>query len=189
MQAMGGGTMMLRHLLSVLLLPAVVVVGIPYVIVTRTSESGSWSTWPLPGIIGTIVGIASIAAGLALVGVTVWHFGTVGRGTLAPWDPPRRLVVTGVYRYVRNPMISGVFLVLLGEGLVLKSTGVLLWAMGFFVINAIYIPLVEEPGLERRFGAPYAEYRRHVPRWIPRRTPWIAEAETEASARSPGERG
>lgn len=113
-----------------------------------------------------------MAAGLVLVGVTVWQFGKVGRGTLAPWDPTRRLVVTGVYRHVRNPMISGVFLVLLGEGLAFGSVGVLLWAVGFFALNATYIPLVEERGLERRFGDQYVEYRRHVPRWVPRTTSW-----------------
>jgi protein-S-isoprenylcysteine O-methyltransferase Ste14 len=112
------------------------------------------------------------AAGIALVGITVRQFATEGRGTLAPWDPTRRLVVNGVYRYVRNPMISGVFLVLLGEAAILMSAGILLWAAAFWVLNAVYIPLVEERGLERRFGASYAEYRRHVPRWLPRTKPW-----------------
>ncbi|HEX2204566.1 MAG TPA: isoprenylcysteine carboxylmethyltransferase family protein [Longimicrobium sp.] len=119
---------------------------------------------------------------MALVAVTVRHFATRGRGTLAPWDPPARLVVAGVYRHVRNPMITDVGLVLLGETLALRSPALLAWTLFFSALNATYIPLVEEPGLERRFGEPYRVYRRHVPRWIPRRTPW---AEGEPGKRVP----
>ncbi len=69
-------------------------------------------------------------------------------------------------------MISGVVLVLLGEALVLRSGAVLEWAAGFFALNAVYIPLLEEWGLERRFGDEYREYKAHVPRWVPSRQPW-----------------
>jgi protein-S-isoprenylcysteine O-methyltransferase Ste14 len=117
---------------------------------------------------GACVGVA----GLALVCATVWQFATAGRGTLAPWDPPRRFVATGLYRHVRNPMITGVLLILLGEAAAFRSAGVLEWAGVFFCINAIYIPLLEEPGLERRFGDEYRAYRAAVPRWIPRLRPW-----------------
>lgn len=98
-------------------------------------------------------------------------FFTLGHGTLAPWDPPRRLVLRGPYQHVRNPMISGVVALLLGEALWFQSPAVLLWAGVFLLINAVYIPRLEEPGLARRFGADYAAYCRHVPRWLPRRTP------------------
>jgi protein-S-isoprenylcysteine O-methyltransferase Ste14 len=94
---------------------------------------------------------------------------------LAPWDPPRRLVVRGPYRYVRNPMISGVVLVLFGEALVLLSRPHLWWALVFLGINAVYIPLVEEPMLADRFGGDYQEYRRNVPRLLPRLRPWTPE--------------
>jgi protein-S-isoprenylcysteine O-methyltransferase Ste14 len=81
-------------------------------------------------------------------------------------------VVRGVYRYVRNPMITGVHLVLLGEALITAS----LPLFGLFliggVINAVYIPLVEERGLVKRFGDEYLIYKRNVPRWVPRLTPW-----------------
>src|SRR5262249_10770128 len=101
-----------------------------------------------------------------------YHFWTRGRGTLAPWDPPRQFVVAGPYRYVRNPMISGVIAILAGEACVLASRPHAGWAALFAAINAIYIPLFEEPMLAARFGEPYAAYRRHVRRFVPRLTPY-----------------
>jgi len=91
---------------------------------------------------------------------------------LAPWDPPRHLVVRGPYRHVRNPMISGVVFVLFGEALVLLSGPHAQWALIFLVINFIYIPLLEEQRLKARFGEEYIEYCRHVPRLLPRLRPW-----------------
>lgn len=78
----------------------------------------------------------------------------------------------GPYRYVRNPMISGVLLVLFGEALILLSRAHLMWALTFLAINAVYIPLLEEPLLASRFGSAYDEYRRNVPRLFPRLRPW-----------------
>ncbi len=77
------------------------------------------------------------------------RFVTDGRGTLAPWDPPRELVVRGLYRYVRNPMISGVVSILVGEALLLASRPHLRWALIFLGINAVYIALLEDPLLAR----------------------------------------
>ena len=113
-----------------------------------------------------------MAAGLALVVWTVRLFVTVGQGTLAPWDPTSRLVVRGPYRHVRHPMITGVLLVLLGEAALLGSSTLLLWAAGIFAVNVVYLPLVEEPGLRRRFGEEYDSYCAAVPRWVPRLRPW-----------------
>ena len=93
-----------------------------------------------------------------------------GRGNAGPWDPTRRLVVAGPYRHVRNPMITGVFAVLLGESLVFRSAGLFLWFGTFVAINLVYIPLSRR--MRARFGADYDEYAANVPRWIPRRTPW-----------------
>jgi protein-S-isoprenylcysteine O-methyltransferase Ste14 len=115
-----------------------------------------------------IVGALLIAAGVALVVWTVRLFVTVGRGTLAPWDPTSELVVLGPYRLVRNPMITGVATILAGLALFFRSWGIALEFAIFLVVNAIYFPLVEEPGLRRRFGAEYEEYRARVPRWLPR---------------------
>ena len=96
----------------------------------------------------------------------------LGEGTLAPWDETRRLVVRGVYRHVRNPMITGVLCLLLGEASLLGSLPLLGWFALFLLANALYIPLAEERGLERRFGEEYLLYKRNVPRWIPRVRPW-----------------
>jgi protein-S-isoprenylcysteine O-methyltransferase Ste14 len=125
--------------------------------------AGGWSALPV------MAGAALIAAGLALWFATVRLFAGEGEGTLAPWDPTRKLVVTGPYRYVRNPMITGVLLVLLGEAALLGSPAILAWGAVFFALNAVWFPLVEEPALVRRFGSSYEEYRRAVPRWVPNR--------------------
>jgi len=110
--------------------------------------------------------------GVLLVYKTVILFATVGEGTLAPWDPPRRLVVRGPYRHVRNPMISGVLSILLGEAMLFGSVPLLVWFLVFFALNALTMPLIEEPLLESRFSSDYVTYKRNVPRWIPRLKPW-----------------
>jgi protein-S-isoprenylcysteine O-methyltransferase Ste14 len=112
------------------------------------------------------------AAGLAMVVWTVALFIRVGRGTLAPWDPTRRLVVRGPYTRVRNPMISGVLAVIVGEAIAFGTRPLWTWAALFLLINHVYFVLSEERGLGRRFGAEYDEYKRNVPRWIPRLTAW-----------------
>jgi protein-S-isoprenylcysteine O-methyltransferase Ste14 len=160
-----------RQLLAVALLPFSVAVVLPTALAVGYGIDLGWA---LPGPLAAILvvaGVASIAAGLRLAGQTILLFRTVGEGTLAPWDPTRRLVLRGPYRRVRNPMITGVGLILLGEALVLGSPPILAELGVFALANATYIPLVEEPGLVRRFGEEYEEYRRNVPRWLPRRRP------------------
>jgi protein-S-isoprenylcysteine O-methyltransferase Ste14 len=154
-----------RHLRAIALLPFSAAVLVPALIVWRTDEAGV--RWWL-----VVPGVALIGLGLALVVETVALFVRVGRGTLAPWDPTTRLVVRGPYRRVRNPMITGVLFVLLGEAALFGSVPLLIWAAAFFAVNAVYMPLVEEPGLRRRFGEGYDAYRAAVPRWIPRLRPW-----------------
>ena len=123
-----------------------------------------------------IGGASLIVAGLALWYRTVRLFAVAGDGTLAPWDPTRKLVVLGPYRHTRNPMIVAVVVVLAGEAALFGSLPILVWTAAFLAVNAIWFPLVEEPGLVKRFGAEYDEYRRAVPRWVPRRTPWTPPA-------------
>ncbi|MDE0044609.1 MAG: isoprenylcysteine carboxylmethyltransferase family protein [bacterium] len=118
------------------------------------------------------IGLVAVVIGLAIAVWTVRLFLTVGKGTPAPWAPPRRLVVRGPYRYVRNPMITGVLFMLAGESIILGSWPVAGWMLGFFLLNSLYFVLVEEPGLERRLGEDYRHYKANVPRWIPRMTPW-----------------
>jgi protein-S-isoprenylcysteine O-methyltransferase Ste14 len=153
-----------RQAAAVLLLPFSATVAVPLLIVWWTGETSIW--W------GSAVGVVLIAIGLLLAGWTIRLFSTVGHGTLAPWDPTSRLVVRGPYLHVRNPMISGVAFVLAGEAIALASTALLVWFAAFVAVNAVYLPLVEEPGLRRRFGEDYEVYCANVPRWLPRLRRW-----------------
>ena len=123
-------------------------------------------------------GIFLIVLGLVVMAVTISSFIRIGKGTLAPWSPTKKLVVIGLYRYVRNPMILGVLTVLLGEALTLKSENILVWAAAFFVINTVYFMVYEEPNLEERFGDEYREYKKHVSRWLPRLSPYRGQNQT-----------
>ena len=115
-----------------------------------------------------VAGCALIAAGLALMYRTTSPlFARIGEGTLAPWDRRAAWSCWAPYRHVRNPMITGVLAILLGEAVLLGSAALLVWFGAFFTVNAIWMPLVEEPGLVERFGEDYRRYRRAVPRWIP----------------------
>jgi protein-S-isoprenylcysteine O-methyltransferase Ste14 len=149
----------LRHLVAIVVLPGTVAVLIPAILLGDAELAPS----PL-----ALLGAVLLAVGVGMIGWTVSLFAGVGRGTLAPWDPPSRLVVRGPYRHVRNPMISGVLTVLLGEAALFGSVAVLIWAGLVFAINAVYFIAVEEPDLRDRFGAEYEAYAARVPRWIPR---------------------
>ena len=118
------------------------------------------------------IGVVCFLAGLLLAVLTVRLFPKHGNGTPAPWDPTTKLIVSGPYAYMRNPMITGVVLMLTGEALMLASLAIGIWAVVFLLINMFYFPLSEEPGLRKRFGKEYDEYCKHVPRYIPRLTPW-----------------
>ena len=163
-----------RHLLSVALLPFSVAVLVPLWLARNNDISPVIGTTG-PQMLVQVVGLLVLAVGLMLFSASLRNFVTEGEGTLAPWDPPRRLVVRGPYRYVRNPMISGVVFVLFGEALTLLSRPHFIWALIFLAVNSIYIPLLEETGLRHRFGDSYVEYCRHVPRLIPRFRPWESE--------------
>ena len=164
---------LLRHLLSILVLPVTVTVLVPLWLL-RNDVSRAFA--PQPTWVRVLVlaaGAAALLIGLILFISTLMHFARTGKGTLAPWDPPRVLVVQGVYRYVRNPMISGVLFVLLAESLLTASPRIVIWFILFLTMNLVYIPLLEEPGLEARFGEHYRVYKKNVPRWLPRVNPWI----------------
>ena len=115
-----------------------------------------------------IAGTLLVASGLGLCWKTVSLFTEVGEGTPAPFDPPRKLVIEGPYIYLRNPMMVGVWLVLIGESLIFGSVLLGAWFLVFCGLCLILIPVLEEPDLEKRFGEPYREYERKVPRWIPK---------------------
>jgi protein-S-isoprenylcysteine O-methyltransferase Ste14 len=163
--------MLLRHLLAIAALPFVVAVLIPLWL-ARGGGAQLAAAHAAPRLLAQLGGVCLALIGLVLFVSSLRRFAGDGKGTLAPWDPPRRLVVTGPYRYVRNPMISGVLFVLFGEALILLSRPHLTWAVTFLLINAVYIPLFEETQLRARFGASYDEYCDHVPRLFPRFRPW-----------------
>ena len=165
-----------QHLKAIILLPFSVLVVFPAIILHSTGLGGMALQRPAPWSLLMLVGAAVfILVGLVLIVTTATLFGKIGRGTLAPWNPPQHLVVVGPYRHVRNPMISGVLFVLLAEAVFFGSLPLFGWFAGAFLLNSVYIPLVEEPGLEKRFGGEYVRYKQHVPRWIPRLTPWSPE--------------
>jgi protein-S-isoprenylcysteine O-methyltransferase Ste14 len=162
-----------KHLRAILLLPFTVTLVVPTVLIflTRSLRLG-WG-WPFPmSLLPLAFGVVMIALGLMLLIKTIALFVSIGQGTLSPWDATRKLVVVGPYRYVRNPMITGVFAILLGEAALLGSRPVLVWFGVFVLVNMIYMPLSEERGLEKRFGEDYRMYKANVPRWLPRLTPW-----------------
>ena len=120
----------------------------------------------LPKALGTWIGLPLLAAGLALWGWSLVLF----KGKGVPFNPPRELVVAGPYAWVRNPMLTGVLTALLGLGFILNSVSlVFLGTPAFVALNVIVLKLLEEPELERRFGASYNEYRQRVPMFVPRR--------------------
>jgi len=166
-------SMLLKHIRAILIFPVMVIIVIPLLLLREDNSAHTkWiDIWQFSSFT-KIIGILLMLSGLILMIKTITLFATVGRGTLALWDPTQKLVVQGVYRYVRNPMISGVFCILLGEALFFGSYSIFLWFLIFVSINLIYIPLLEERELKNRFGDEYTDYKKNVPRWIPRFSPW-----------------
>jgi protein-S-isoprenylcysteine O-methyltransferase Ste14 len=152
----------LKQLLS-FILPVTVLIIVPLFLEPNISIKHLMSF--IPGLVLMIIG-------LSIVVITVSAFIRKGDGTLAPWSPTKKLVMEGMYAYVRNPMISGVLMVLLGESLSVLSLPIFEWALIFFIVNNIFFRVYEEPSLEKRFGDEYREYKRQVPRWIPRMKPY-----------------
>jgi protein-S-isoprenylcysteine O-methyltransferase Ste14 len=118
------------------------------------------------------IGILLIAAGIAVVLEAFARFALQGIGTPAPVFPTRHLVVNGSYRYVRNPMYVAVTSLILGQALLLGNRHLLAYAIIPWLLAYLFVVMYEEPTLRRTFGAEYEAYCAHVPRWIPRLTPW-----------------
>lgn len=159
-----------RWVLPVLLLPMNALVFIPAIILWLADYHWAANHPSLLAIGGVLLFL-----GLALAGWTMWLFNSIGKGTAAPWDPPKHLVVAGPYRHVRNPMLTSVFIMQIAEALLLNSWAIFVFFAVFVIVNMFYFPLVEEKKLERRFGEAYREYCRNVPRLIPRPRPWPDE--------------
>jgi protein-S-isoprenylcysteine O-methyltransferase Ste14 len=160
---------LLKHLRDIILLPFMVAVVIPYFAYDEKQTL-------LPNnLISKAVGIIFFIVGLFLFLWTNYLFKTFGKGTLAPWTVKQHLVIRGPYKYCRNPMITGVLFILIGETLLLHSTNIFIWACIFFTIHIFYFAFKEEPDLYERFGEEYKTYKANVPRWVPRLTAYQGE--------------
>jgi protein-S-isoprenylcysteine O-methyltransferase Ste14 len=154
--------LLLKNLLFTIIVPGTVGVILPLRIAGRPLAAPT-------------LGLGSIAGLLLLVCATVgyfwclWEFAVTGRGTPAPVDPPKHLVVRGPYRVVRNPMYVSVALAVFGWAVYLHSTRLLAYALVIVLCAHLFVVFVEEPTLQRKFGDAYEQYRRTVRRWIPTR--------------------
>ncbi|MFX0143802.1 MAG: methyltransferase family protein [Candidatus Hodarchaeota archaeon] len=157
---------------SLIILPGTALVLIPTIILVLSANSNCPPKLASPTEIWFWLALLAGGIGFILISWTVSLFMKVGGGTPAPWEPPKKLVIKGPYRYVRNPMITGALFMLSAEAMLFHSWLIALWLMIFFVGNAVYFPLSEEKGLEKRFGDDYRVYKAHVPPWVPRLRPW-----------------
>jgi protein-S-isoprenylcysteine O-methyltransferase Ste14 len=169
--------LLLKNIVFTVLVPGTVVVLLPY-LVLGTSGRSAPVHWGAPQLVAIPLG----AVGLLIYLRCLWDFATRGRGTPAPIDPPTVLVVQGLYRYVRNPMYVGIFLVLLAEVLFFGSGALAIYLGAWFLLVNLFVIFYEEPVLQRTFGHPYAQYRRAVRRWVPG-TPYPG---VHAQTRHPG---
>jgi protein-S-isoprenylcysteine O-methyltransferase Ste14 len=147
-----------RSILFVFLIPGTVAGYIPVLIVRSSDMRPS-------GSIGTALAACLIVLGASVLLRCVWDFFAAGRGTLAPFDAPRRLVVKGLYRFTRNPMYNGVISALIGEAWLFRSLSLWEYAALVFVMFHLFVIVYEEPTLELQFGESFRAYKRAVPRW------------------------
>ena len=160
----------LRHVRAISLLPGMVAIVLPAILVLVGGlRTGLGLSHPYSTLVA-VLGENMLLVGLTLLIATNVRFAAAGQ-TLAPWDETTKIVMKGLYLHLRNPMILGVCLILLGEGLLFSW-----WILGELVLfvagQAIFIHFFEEPELAQKFGAPYEKYRHNVPAWLPRVTPW-----------------
>ena len=150
----------LKTLLFAILVPGFLIVGAPYLLLGGFPPVR-------PGLVSWL-GILCIAIGIAIYVSCAWQFAERGLGTPASIAPTKNLVVTGLHRYLRNPMYVGVWFVLLGEAALFRVALLRVYAAFFCMAVYLFVRFYEEPTLHRQFGASYDEYRHRVPGWIPR---------------------
>lgn len=155
----------LKIAIFTVLVPGTFAVCVPYLIVTSRGQAPDPGPW-------AYLAAAGIVAGAAVYLRCAWDFAVGGQGTPAPIDAPRRLVVRGLYRFVRNPMYVGVVTLLVCEAALFRSLFLLAYAACLAAGFHLFVLLYEEPVLRKKFGEEYAAYCRAVPRWLPRLRPW-----------------
>ena len=154
--------MFLRAFRAFLILPGVAAFIAPPLL----ASIDPWRTgvfWP-----GAVV----MFLGVVLLLWCVRDFYVAGKGTLAPWDPPKTLVVVGLYRFVRNPMYVGVITLVVGWSVLLTSPVLFGYALALAIAFHVRVLVHEEPWLESQFGSDWVRYRAAVRRWLPRLVPW-----------------
>jgi protein-S-isoprenylcysteine O-methyltransferase Ste14 len=151
---------LLKTFLFTILVPGFVALYVPYMLLGRT-----YRPWHGPL---AWVGVLCCVAGAGVYFLCAWEFAVRGLGTPAPIAPTKFLVVTGLHRYARNPMYIGVLLVVLGQAAVFHAPRVGLYGAFCISVAHLFVVFYEEPTLHRQFGGSYDEYRRNVPRWIPK---------------------
>jgi len=165
--------MNLSFIKAILILPGTVLIYIPAALTWLTQETSFAASFPPDSLIVWLTGLLFAAVGLTLMFWTMRLFVVAGGGgTPAPWEPIKYFIVLGPYLYVRNPMLIGVNLALIADALLLQSIPIFLWMIVFVILNTIYFAFSEEPQLQKRFGESYMDYKRNVPRWVPRLTPY-----------------
>jgi protein-S-isoprenylcysteine O-methyltransferase Ste14 len=153
----------LKTLIFTVLVPGTVAVLIPYRLASSPAARGSM---PLGNF--RYFGFVLIIAGALIYLWCAWDFAFAGKGTPAPIDPPKELVVRGLYKHVRNPMYVGVLSLAFGQAIWFEAVRLIAYAGLVFVLFSAFVVFYEEPALTRKFGDRYKRYCERVPRWIPR---------------------
>jgi len=152
-------SLIVRNLMFTVVVPGLGGAWEPWRILTSQGRTAAPAAWEAVGV---------IAIGTALYVWCVWNFAAVGRGTPGPWDAPSHCVAAGPYRWVRNPIYIAALVIVLGEAWLFLSLPLLAYAGVMAVFFHLFVTGYEERALRRRFGRTYLEYRRTVPRWMPR---------------------
>ena len=153
----------IKTLIFTVLVPGTIAVWIPYRLVSSPGPRGSI---PLGNL--RYAGLAAILIGALIYLWCAWDFAFAGKGTPAPIDPPKELVVRGLYKYVRNPMYIGVLSLVLGQAVWFEAVTLFAYAGVVFLLFSAFVFFYEEPALKRKFGDSYKSYCETVPRWLPR---------------------
>lgn len=151
--------LLLKNLLFTVLVPGTVAVYLPLMIaVHRPPASG----------LASAIGYSFLALGGAIYAWCVWDFAAFGRGTPAPIDAPKKLVVRGLYQYTRNPMYVGALTIIVGWAIYFRTALLLVYALVVATCFHLFVVLHEERQLRRTFGSEYEAYCARVGRWLPR---------------------
>lgn len=151
-----------KNLLLLILVPGTVVLLVPYILLHSSQVLLNFTLNLFSAFL-----LFVFLSGALMVIWAVWAFTAIGKGTPIPFDPPLNFVPGGIYRFMRNPMYTGIVTMLLAESLYFRSLSIFLYTAFVFVFLNLFVTMVEEPGLIKRYGQPYLDYLNSVPRWLP----------------------